>query len=213
MPMIARRAEPRILLVMATHTYRATAFLEAARRVSVELTVATEAVPPLGPRAKGSLLELDFDNMRVAEQQARAFAAEYPIAAVLGIDDDSTIVAAHIANALGLPHKSVESVKAARYKDVMRLALSEAEVPSPAFFTFRIDEEPSSVAARASYPCVLKPLALSASRGVIRADDPDTFITAFREILEIVRAAGFASDDPAARQVLVEEFIPGREVA
>ena len=49
--------------------------------------------------------------MRVAEQQARAFASEYPIAAVLGIDDDSTIVAAHIANALGTPHNSVESVK------------------------------------------------------------------------------------------------------
>jgi biotin carboxylase len=197
---------------MATRTYRAAAFLEAARRLGTEVTVATEA-QPLGPLVTGSMLALDFGDVRLAEQQVRALAAEFPITAVVGVDDDTTILAAHLAHVLGLPHNSVESVKAARYKDVMRLALSEADVPSPAFFTFRMDDEPASAAERAPYPCVLKPLALSASRGVIRTDDTDALIAALREIVEIVREADFAGDDPAAQQVLVEEFIPGREVA
>jgi biotin carboxylase len=207
------RRSGRILLLMASRTYRAAAFLEAARRIGVDVTVATEKKQPLGPLVKRSVLELDFSDVRVAQQQAEAFAADCPIAAVVGVDDDTTILSAHIAHALGLQHNSIESVNAARYKDVMRLALSEADVPSPGFLTFSIDEDPCCVAKLAPYPCVLKPLALSASRGVIRANDPSDFRAALGEIVAIVREAKFAADDPAARQVLVEEFIPGREVA
>jgi biotin carboxylase len=63
------------------------------------------------------------------------------------------------------------------------------------------------------YPCVLKPLALSASRGVIRADDPAQFVAAVRRIAAILRQMDPAPDGDAARVLLVEEFVPGREVA
>jgi len=124
------------------------------------------------------------------------------------VDDDTTVQAAQVARALGLAHNSVESVKATRYKDVMRLALSEADVLSPGFTTVALDDDPSLVAARIRFPCVLKPLALSASRGVIRADDEVQFVAAFEEIAAILREA-----EPAANQILVEDFIPGEEVA
>jgi biotin carboxylase len=203
----------RVLLVMQPQTYRAAAFLEAAHRIGVEVTVATDRVQPMASLAPGSSLALDFGSVRRAQQQAGEFALRYPLEAVLGVDDDTTVLAAEIANSLGLPHNSIESVKAARYKDVMRLALREAEVPSPAFFTFALDENPPAVAQRACYPCVLKPLSLSASRGVIRADDPCQFVAARAEIASILTESELPTDDPASQQILVEEFITGCEVA
>src|SRR5207253_1655507 len=149
-----------------------------------------------------------------AQQQIREFAVEHPIDAVFGVDDDTTVLAAQVASALGLPHNPTEAVKAARYKDVMRLALSEAEgVLSPAFWLLALKEDPRPFAERAPYPVVLKPLSLAASRGVIRADDVTGFEQAFREIASILAASDLDPDDPAARTVLVEEFIPGGEVA
>jgi biotin carboxylase len=55
---------------------------------------------------------------------------------------------------------------------------------------------------------------LAASRGVIRADDDAEFAAAWRRIAailsepDVVRRGG-----PAAREILVEEFLPGEEVA
>src|SRR5439155_709410 len=58
-----------------------------------------------------------------------------------------------------------------------------------------------------SYPCVLKPLRLAASRGVIRADTPAQFVAAFARVKRILGDAG------CERSVLVEDFVPGREYA
>ena len=58
---------------------------------------------------------------------------------------------------------------------------------------------------------MLKPLALSASRGVIRADDPAQFAAAFRRICTILENPDLTGD--AARHILVEEYVPGVEVA
>ena len=206
---------PRVLLVMRTRTYRAKAFLRAAERLGVAVTVATEREQPLARKAPGgTLLALDFRSEKGARAQVRDFVETYPLDAVVGVDDDTTVLAAQLSEALGLPHNSVEAVKAARYKDVMRLALGEAEgVLSPAFWTLGTDEDPRRFAERVPYPCVLKPLSLAASRGVIRADNPQQFVDAFCEIVSILGETDLDPADPGASQVLVEEFIPGREVA
>jgi biotin carboxylase len=203
----------RILLLMRTRTYRARAFLEAASRLDLAVTVGTEREQPLVALAPSGTLALDFDDPRRAQQQVVDFAERFPIDAVVGVDDDTTVLAAQAAEALGLPHNSVESVKAARYKDIMRLALAEAELPSPRFAVVGTDEDPERVAARQRYPCVLKPLSLSASRGVIRADDPAGFVSAFDAVVSILAEAGLPDDDPGAHQLLVEDFIPGKELA
>ena len=192
---------------MRTRTYRAKAFLRAAGRLGLDVTVATEREQPLARLARGTTVALDFADVGRARQQIREFAVEHPIDAVLGVDDDTTVLAAQVASALGLPHNPIEAVKAARYKDVMRLALSEAEgVLSPAFWLLALKEDPRPFAERAPYPVVLKPLSLAASRGVIRADDVTGFEQAFTEIASILAASDLDPDDPAARTVLVEEL-------
>jgi biotin carboxylase len=199
---------------MRTRTYRAKAFLRAAALVGIDVTVATEREQPLARQARGAMMALDFRDARRAQSQVKAFASEYHVDAIVGVDDDTTVLAAQLAQALGLAHNAVEAVKAARFKDVMRIALGEAEgILSPAFWVFGTDEDSYRIAERVTYPCVLKPLSLAASRGVIRANNPADFVAAFNEVVSILADSNLESDDPGAHQILVEEFIPGREVA
>jgi biotin carboxylase len=202
---------PRLLILMATRTYRAQAFLKAAARLGVEVTVGTEREHILS--TPGATVALDFRRPGLAQRQIVDFAQRFPLDAVVGVDDDTTVLAAQVAESLGLPHNTVDSVKAARYKDVMRLALAETDLNGPDFDLIGVDDDPAAVAARLAYPCVVKPLSLSASRGVIRADNPAQYVAAFRQVLDILREADLEPDDPGAHQVLVEAFIPGQEVA
>lgn len=198
----------RVLLLMATRTYRAKAFLEAARRLGVEVVVGSERQQALARRAPGTTLTLDFRRPQRAADQIVAFAADRPLAAVVGVDDDTTLVAALAAERLGLPHNPPAAVQASRDKYLLRQALAAAGLPGPRFERLRVDADPAAAARRAPYPCVLKPIALAASRGVIRADDPAEFVQAFARITALL-----AADGRRQRYLLVESFVPGPEVA
>lgn len=203
----------RLLLLMPTHTYRAEPFLSAAGRLGVDVTVGTEREQPLAHLVPGGTIALDFAHPTVAQRQAVEFARRYPVTAVVGVDDETAVLAALVAQALHLPHNLVRSVKAARYKDVMRLALAETPLLSPRFELVSLDADLDAAARRQTYPCVVKPLSLAASRGVIRANTSAELLAAIHEVADILREADLAPDDPAARLVLVEEFIPGKEFA
>lgn len=96
----------------------------------------------------------------------------------------------------------------------MRKVLADAGIPSPRFDLTSIDADPTEAASRVNFPCVLKPLCLSASRGVIRANDKEEFAKAFRRIVHILESPDVkARKDARAQQILVEDFIPGIEVA
>jgi biotin carboxylase len=203
----------RILILMSTRTYRAEAFLKAGRALGLDVTVGTEIEQPVALLNPGASLTLNLRHPRQAQRQIVEFARDYPLAAIVGVDDDTILAAAMACEALGLPHNSVESVKASRYKDVMRLALSEAGLNTPKFELVGVDEDARSAAGRVLYPCVLKPLSLSASRGVVRADNQQEFVDAFQQVVDILNEADLEPDDPGAQQVLVESFIPGQEFA
>jgi len=52
-------------------------------------------------------------------------------------------------------------------------------LPVPAFRPVSIDDDPVKIALSVGYPVVLKPLAMSGSRGVIRADNTCELVSAF----------------------------------
>ena len=60
---------------------------------------------------------------------------------------------------------------------------------------------------------LLKPLTLSASRGVIRANNADQFIAAFERIRALLQRDDVTVTGDAARYLLAEEYVPGLEVA
>ena len=141
--------------------------MEAARRLGVDLTVASEQPSTFEASRPDALLTLDFPHPATAADQAREFATRYPVDGVLGVDDDTVVVAAEIAHALGLAGNSVASAEAARDKYRQRELMGRHGVPIPWFQLHRLDEDIDALARTVAYPCVVKPLRLSASRGVI----------------------------------------------
>ena len=132
----------------------------------------------------------------------------------MGVDDATVVAAAAIAEALGLRTvSSVAATAASRDKLQTRRRLHAASVPQPRFGTIALDDDPARAAARVEFPCVLKPLSLSASRGVIRADDVTQFVAAFHRIAALLRREDVRVSGDAARLLLAEEFVPGTEVA
>ena len=129
------------------------------------------------------------------------------------MDDDTAVVAATIAQTIGLRGNPVAAAKAARDKYEQRTRLARAEVPVPRFALHRVEEDPSTLAEGVPYPCVVKPLRLSASRGVIRADAPAQFVAAFERLRRILAAPDIVACGEPARLILVEDFVPGSEHA
>jgi len=204
---------PRLLLLLPTTTYRSEAFLEAAHRLNLDVTVGTEEVPALVKQQSSAVLALDFRHVEDSVRKASEFSRRDPIDAVIGVDDHTAVLAAHISAALGLPHNSVASVAAASNKHRMRTILRQQGVPVPRFAVFPIDGDPAAFAGQAAYPCVVKPLILSASCGVIRANDEQEFVGAFRRVATLLKGLGLAEREDGGRQILVEDFVPGRELA
>src|SRR5215510_241126 len=164
---------PRVLLLLPTTTYRTKAFLDAALKLDVDVVAASEQPSTLADKNPEGLLALDFAEPNRAARQVREFASKVPIDAVIPVDEDTAVVAASVAKALKLNHNSVEAAITAKNKHQMRELLSRAGVQVPRFWHFSLDEDAREVAARVSYPCVVKPVFLSTSRGVMRADNEE----------------------------------------
>ncbi len=200
------------MLVPST-SYRAGAFVAAARQLGVALTVASERPSTFEQAVPENLLTLDFVDPDRAAAQAVAFAHSHPVAGVAGVDDATAIVAAAIAQALGLRGNAIDAARAARDKRRQRELLAGAGVPGPRFMAYPRETDAQSLAGDVSYPCVLKPLQLSGSRGVMRADGPTQFADAFARLATLLRTPEIDRCGESARWVLVEDFIAGPEVA
>ncbi len=199
----------RILLLLSPLTYRANAFLAAAEHLDVDLVKGID-MPKTLADYWNQPFGLDFSRPEVATQQIVAQAADTPFDAIISVDDSASLLAAQASAALGLSHNSPDAALAARNKQVMREALRAGGVPVPAFQPFLLSDDPQIIAETVTYPCVVKPILLSGSRGVIRANDPREFVMAFTRLHQMLLTDGV---DPTKTTVLVEEYIPGYEVA
>jgi biotin carboxylase len=206
-------SRPRLLLLLPTTTYRTKAFVDAAIALGVDLVCATEEPSTLEERAPGHLVTLPFHDPERAADMACELQGPRSFAAVVAVDDLTTVTGAAIAGRLGLRANPVGAARAARDKHEMRQRLLDAGVPVPRFLLCPLDQDPTLLAAHGIYPCVLKPLTLSASRGVIRADSEPEFVAAFDRIARILARDDVEIDGDGARYLLVEEFISGGEVA
>ena len=200
----------RVLLLISAASYRARAFVEAAAATKIPVVIGSDHDPVLAELNPEGLLRLDFERPATALAAAAQFHARHPFTAVVACDDDGLHAAAAIAAGLGLPGSSPAAVARARDKRRMREVLRAAGVPSPWFEVWPVDADVARVAASLAFPCVLKPPALAASRGVLRADSRAEFVAAFRRVAQVLEDAGATGE---AAEVLVEEYLPGREVA
>jgi biotin carboxylase len=209
--------KPRLLLLVPTSTYRAEAFVRAAQRLPIELSIASEVPSSLSHLHPVDLPTFDFADPAGAVEMARAFAASTRVDAVLAVDDRSVLAAAEIARALGLPHHSPEGVRPALNKHLGRERMRAAGLGVPRSRLIAIDAPAGAAAAEVerlvSYPAVLKPLAMSASRGVVRVDDARQCAAALARLSALVRSVSTSPDALARAHILAEAYVPGWEVA
>jgi biotin carboxylase len=164
-------------------------------------------------------LGINFNDPDQAVKTIISYAEKTPVGAIIPVDDSGGDIAARASKELGLTYNSPAAAEAARDKYVMRSLLKDARINSPHFALHQFlgnlsDEELLSdiaaIAESVSYPCVLKPLTLSGSRGVIRANSAAEFVEAAVQLWKILQNI---DQSTTPKSFLVEDYIPGIEVA
>jgi len=200
---------------LATTTgYQARAFGEAAETLGVRLAFATDRCHVLDDPWRDEAIAIRFHDEEGSAAAIVQAAGRQPIDGLLTVGDRPTTIAARVAERLGLLWHSIEGTAISRDKQRTRERLRVARLPAPWFVPARLDEDLSRVPDDISYPCVLKPVALSGSRGVMRATTAGELRAALERLRALVRRPQLRAErNDAHDRILIEEFIPGRECA
>lgn len=183
----------RVLLVAATTGYQTRVFSEVARKIGLELIPATDRCHSMDDPWGDNAIPVRFNNPAEGLEDA---AARGPFDGIVAVGDRPAYAAAFLAENLGLKFSPAEAVQAARNKFLAREKFRTAGLLTPGY---KLAETPDG---NVNFPCVLKPLGLSGSRGVIRANTLPEYRKAFARIA-----------DMAEPPLIVEDFIPGHEYA
>ena len=201
----------RLLLIGATTGYQTRVFAEAAEHLGIELVLATDRCHVLDDPWGDHAIALRFEDPQAA---AGVLAAEARVDGIVAVGDRPAYLAALAAERMGIPYNPPDSVLACRNKFAARERFRAAGLLVPQFHRVAIADGPQRAAEAAPYPCVLKPLGLSASRGVIRANSQEEFVTAFHRIAALLRDPDILRlGEEQDRFIQVESFIEGREFA
>ncbi|MHB8412764.1 MAG: ATP-grasp domain-containing protein [Candidatus Acidiferrales bacterium] len=207
-------ARKKLFILASKLGYQTRGFTDAAETLGVEVRFATDRCHKLVDPWSDGALPLHFENPRDAAKEIAQRFANDPPQAILALGDRPTLTAAYASRALNLSGNDPEAVECCRSKLAQREALRAARLPVPKFFSFAMDDPAENILARVKFPCVVKPLSLAASQGVIRADDERQFRAAVLRIRALLESPELqVTYEPGLDHLLVEEYIPGREVA
>jgi biotin carboxylase len=199
----------RVLLVLPTRSYRAAAFLAAARRLSLEVVIASDEGSTLSHLHPGQEVIIDFADPVAAAVVAAELVSRNPLDAVVPVDEGGVLVAAQVAERLGLRSSPVSAVAASRNKLVLRKRLQDAGVSQPRWWPWPEGESVAPV----EFPVLVKPLDQAASRGVIRVEDEPHLLAAGNRVRRMLRSDPECAARGDSISLLVEEFVAGPEVA
>ncbi|OFW16157.1 MAG: hypothetical protein A3F70_02660 [Acidobacteria bacterium RIFCSPLOWO2_12_FULL_67_14] len=204
----------RVLLAATTTGYQIRSFGEAAERVGVRLVFASDRCDRLDDPWWDQAIPVRFhDEARSVDAVAAALGAAPPDG-IVAVGDRPVVLAAHLSRAFGLPGHPPAAAAVTRNKLLTRRALASAGLPSPWFEAARVGPPARRLAAAAPYPAVIKPLALSGSRGVMRVNDAGECASAIDRLERLLQLPDVRLErDEAHLQVLIESFIPGSEYA
>jgi formate-dependent phosphoribosylglycinamide formyltransferase (GAR transformylase) len=204
----------RVLLLATTTGYQTRSFSDAAERLGVQLVFATDRCQVLDDPWRDRAIPIHFHDEPASVAAIVDVARDHALDGVLAVGDRPTVIAARVCEALGLPGHPAEAAAIARNKERMRARLQAAGLPVPAFIRTDVTADAVRLARGISFPCVVKPVALSGSRGVMRADTAQELVDRFDRLRMLLQSADIQAERNDAHQtVLVEAFIPGREYA
>ena len=200
----------RVLLLLPTTSYRNEAFLAAGKRLGIEIISAANYCHRLAPQwGLKSIMAVPFDRPEEALEAVLRSLDERPDA-VLAVDDLGLELAALLNERLGLPGNPPQAVRRLRDKLAFRRMQKEHDFACPDFHPLPSDADPDELLAALQWPVVVKARRLSASRGVIRADNDSEYRQAVNWVRRI---QGKADRATAELGIVVERFIPGHEHA
>lgn len=203
---------PRVMLLFPSQSYRVEAFVEAARRRHIDLLLATDMPAAFG-RLGLPVIGAHFDDPELAASDLARAARGMDIVALIPTNEATAVIGALVAERLGLPHNSAESVHRTRDKRQMRERLAACGVPSPAFRVVEPREQAGDFAPALRFPAVVKPAMLTGSQGVIRVDDEAQLARAVPRVRAIVeKQGGPTREGDGFYRLLVEDYLPGEEV-
>jgi biotin carboxylase len=206
--------EKRVLLVATTIGYQIRSFGEAARKLGVRLIFVSDRCDHLDDPWRDQAIAVRFhDEDRSVETVVAACASALP-EGVVAVGDRPAVLAARLARAFGLSWHPPDAARISRNKLFARRAFKSAGLPTPRFRAVSLDDDMRSRVASFPYPAVVKPLALSGSRGVMRVDDPDQCMEALRRLRRLLESPDVLIErDHVHRRALMESFISGPEYA
>ena len=208
----------RLLLLCATTGYQTRAFVEAASKLDLSVVFGTDRCHKLEDPWRDGALPLRFENPNESARQILEYARSNPLDGIMALGDRPTPTAARASQALKLPYHPPEATDACRDKYRSRELLRAAGLNVPTFTRFSLVTDPRELvgagAPPVGFPCVLKPLALSASRGVIRADDPEQFVGAFERIKALLGTPEVrVMREETTDFIQAEAYVEGDEIA
>ena len=206
----------RLLVFAGKLGYQTRSFDAAARKLGVELAFVTDRCnqleDPWGDRAIAVHFESPETAAYTVLEQARRGGGR--VDGILALGDRPAVAAAYVARGLGLVYNHPAAVEACRSKLRMREVFRDAGLSVPWFRAVSLQPAPEPALLGISYPCVLKPLSLSASTGVIRANNREEFVAAAARVRRVLESPEIlASREANVDQLIVEGYIPGGEVA
>jgi biotin carboxylase len=204
----------RILLLSNTTGYQANAFKTVAERMGVSIALATDRCHVLEDPWGDGAIPVRFDEPQESADKITDFARRNRFDGIVAIGDAPTMTAAFTAERLKLPFHPPHAVDACRNKWIARERFKAAGLGVPWYYRFPTDYNAPMAAGEVPFPCVLKPLGLSGSRGVIRADNDQEFVAAFERITKLLQLADVRiSRLDSTQWIQVESYIPGQEFA
>lgn len=204
----------KLLILSSKLGYQTRGFADAAESLGVEVHFATDRCHKLDDPWSDGALPLHFENSQVAAEEIVARFASDPPDAILALGDRATPTASYAARMLRIAGNDPEAVECCRSKLAQRETLRAAGLPVPKFSSFTFHEPVENITQQVKFPCVLKPHSLAASQGVIRADNEMQFRAAASRIQALLESPEIqVTREPSLDRLLVEEYIPGREVA
>lgn len=207
-------SDKRFLIFSAKLGYQTRSFDEAAKKLGVELAFVTDRCHQLDDPWGDRAIPAHFESPDAAAQAVLESVRAQDVSGILALGDRPASTAARVARGLGIPYNHPAAVEACRNKLRMRDVFREAGLRVPWFRAVALSPAPEPALLGVSYPCVLKPLSLSASQGVIRSNSREEFTTGAKRIRQLLDAPEIrATREPNLDQILVEGYIPGREVA
>src|SRR5438445_12679034 len=201
-----------LLLFTAKLGYQTRTFEDAARKLGVQLIYVTDRCHQLEAPWGDQAIAVHVEAPEAAAYTVMEAVRALSVGGILALGDRPATAAAYASRGLGIRYNHPAAVEACRSKLRVKEVFRDAGLNVPWFRNLPIDPSPEPALLGISYPCVLKPLSLSASQGVVRANNREEFLSAPPRLRRLLQSREILPTREAnLEQLPAERYTPRSE--